>query len=192
MTERRIDLNLGNSGGLGFEQGASAGSGERREASSDDRQRFQAALAPAPASPAAGAAQTAPGVVPSPFALFAAPAAPTAPAAAPAGGALPAGWHDLCERLMVGEGGSGQVVRIELADDALPGVSVSVGEEDGAWLISFECKNDDSRERLCRDAAPLAGEMAARLQRAVLWQVMTDDPEDRRLFEYRSSEEGAP
>lgn len=174
MTERRIDLNLNmpafTSGGPG-----SGGGTLRGEADERDRERFldhlQRADTPAPTD--------APPSPPSPFALLGAlPSAAPTPALPPLG--------ELLAGLMVGEGHAG-AVRMELAEDLLPGVTVSVGEADGAWQVDFICRDDDSRLRLNRSAPALAQEMANRLQRDTLWRVMTDDDEDLRLFETRAT-----
>lgn len=175
MTERRIDLNLNMPAFTSGEPGGGAGT-PGGQADEGDRQRFRDHLnradapAPAPAPPAQ----------PSPFSLLGAarPSVAAAPALPPLG--------ELLTGLMIGEGHAG-AVRMELADDLLPGVSVSVGEAGGAWQVDFICRDDDSRLRLNRGAPALAQEMADRLQRDTLWRVMTDDDEDLRLFETRAT-----
>jgi len=74
-------------------------------------------------------------------------------------------------------------VRLDLKAEVLPGVTVSVYEEDGRLVAAFACASEASRETLNRCAPVLAQELAQSLARAVLVRVSTDDPEDPCLFE---------
>ena len=72
---------------------------------------------------------------------------------------------------------------MELKDDVLPGVSVSVYEDEGRVVADFVCANERSRERACAMAPELAAQLAQRLDRPTRVRVSTDDPEDPRLAE---------
>mgnify|MGYP000970440488 FL=1 len=82
------------------------------------------------------------------------------------------------ERLMVGDGSSGhRQVRIELKDELLPGVSVTVQDTDGRVQVDFICSNEDSRLRLNAALPTNAHTLAQRLRRDVLMRVQSDDDE---------------
>ena len=106
-------------------------------------------------------------------------AQPRARRAAPVPGELSQDLRQAAGRLMVGDGSSGRrEVRIDLKDEILPGVTVSVYEDQGRLVADFVCASEPSREKLCACAPALAGELAGSLNRAVLVRVCTDDPED--------------
>ena len=87
-------------------------------------------------------------------------------------------------QLLVADGSQGRrEVRVELKDDVLPGVSVSVYEDEGRVVADFVCANERSRERACAMAPELAAQLAQRLDRPTRVRVSTDDPEDPRLAE---------
>nr|MBF0685031.1 hypothetical protein [Pseudomonas sp.] len=125
---------------------------------------------------------------PRPFQLLGSGGLPGLPAAAHEG-------HDIAkrlardvgtavERLLVSDGSSGRrEVRIDLADESLPGVSVSVFEEQGRVVAAFVCANETSRERLVACAATLASELAQALSRDAMIRITTDDPDDLCLVE---------
>lgn len=94
--------------------------------------------------------------------------------------------HDLCdslERLLVSDEDNRQEVRLDLKDDALPGVTVRLFEAEGGLTVCFICSVDSVRRRLDAAISELAQQLATRLQRDVLLQVQTDDPHDLRLNE---------
>jgi hypothetical protein len=174
--DRRIGLETAipqGSGMLSNSDGQAAG----RQASDADRHAFEQALARGEPD-----AAPAPAAAPSPFSLFGA-----AVAAPPAGGeaqALARALGDSAEQLLVADGSNGRrQVRVELKDDVLPGVSVSVYEEEGRCVADFICANERSRERLCAMAPELAAELADSLGRPTRVRVGTDDPEDPCLSE---------
>lgn len=190
MAERRIRLDVGTSA-LPGDRLAQHDSSPRQTPDDEARDRFERALAhdgDAKLAPAPTRAD-------SPFALFGnAAAGQVSPVSGQEGDQD--GSHDLAplrdaiEKLMVGEGRGGALVRVALADSLLPGVTISVSEEGGGWRVECECADEDSRELLCARAASLAQNMADRLARDTLWCVMTDDPEDRRLLEVRAAAGG--
>lgn len=91
----------------------------------------------------------------------------------------------LLASLFVGDGVSGpREVRMKLCDDVLPGVTLSIFEEGGAWVADFVCCNDSSRRLLCEEGALMVQEMADILGRQARWRVMTDDGEDLRLAHF--------
>lgn len=167
--------------------------GLRRNASDADRQAFERALSQ-PRDESADEAERQPApqqaadAMPRPFGLFAAGVPCAMPADAEAAGDVAATLgRDLVEaadRLLVGDGSSGRrEVRVELKDDVLPGVTVSVYHEAGRVVAAFACASEASREKLCAAAPALAAELAQSLDRACLVRVTTDDPEDPCLFE---------
>ena len=88
------------------------------------------------------------------------------------------------EQLLVADGSQGRrQVRVELKDEVLPGVSVSVYEAEGRVVADFTCASETSRERLASLARPLAGQLAESLGRPTRVRVATDDPEDPCLTE---------
>jgi hypothetical protein len=185
MTDRRIDLDIGLTRGMP-DLGQPGAGASRRDASDADRQAFEQALAQDGGEPAAGTAGPSADALtetPRPFALF--PGAVTSaetPAAAPAG--LARALNEAADRMLVGDGGSGRrEVRLDLKAEVLPGVTLSVYEEEGRLVAAFACASEASRETLNRCAQSLAEELAQSLARAVLVRVATDDPEDPCLFE---------
>jgi hypothetical protein len=176
--DRRIGLETAISQGTrnaAHSDGQAAG----RQASDADRQAFEQAMSQGdsdapPAQPAAS----------SPFSLFGAGAAATAPGAPGQSEALAQALSETAEQLLVAGGSQGRrQVRVELKDDVLPGVSVSVYEDEGRVVAEFVCANESSRERLCAMALELAAQLAQSLSRPARVRVSTDDPEDPRLAE---------
>jgi hypothetical protein len=93
--------------------------------------------------------------------------------------------------LFVGDGRGGRrQAAMQLAADILPGVTVTVYEDGGAWVADFVCADDDAREQLCAEADPLVREMAEHCARRSGWRVMTDDEEDLRLREFWADPNG--
>jgi len=139
--------------------------------------RFGQALAQAPQ---AHAHQAAPGRLLSPFELLG--AVPQADAAPMSGGDAPQtsllNWlQDCASRLLVGEGQDGRrEVRITLDERLLPGVTVALYEDAGAWVADLCCSDASSYETLARPASDMARQMALALNRDVLWRVTLDTP----------------
>ncbi len=176
--DRRIGLETAISQGTrnaAHSDGQAAG----RQASDADRQAFEQAMAQgdadAPPEPAAAA---------SPFSLFGAGAPVAVADASGAAQALAQALSETAGQLLVADGSQGRrQVRVELKDDVLPGVSVSVYEDEGRVVAAFVCANEGSRERLCAMARELAAQLAQGLDRPTRVRVATDDPEDPRLAE---------
>ena len=181
MTERRIELDIGLARNMP-DLGQPGAGGTRREASDADRQAFQDALGHG-ADDTASDTSDAPSDVPRPFALF-----PGVPVSPPGAVALPGGLAqalgEAADRMLVGDGGSGRrEVRLDLKDEVLPGVTLSVYEDAGRLVAAFVCASEASRETLTRCAQTLADELAQSLARPVLVRVSTDDPDDPCLLE---------
>lgn len=177
--DRRIGLETAIPQGMSMP--LQSGGEQRQQASDADREAFQQALSQDGDAGTANSGDEA-GTL-RPFALFGAPAAPGEPVKADAGDDMAARLaRDLgssVERLLVGDGSSGRrEVRLDLADELLPGVSVSVFEEEGRVVAAFVCASEASRERLAACAATLASELAQALSRGTLVRVTTDDPDD--------------
>ena len=178
--DRRIGLETAISQGT-WTTANSDGQTAGRQASDADRQAFEQAMsqgdvdaAPASEPPAAS----------SPFSLFGAGARAPAPGDDGQSEALAQALSETAEQLLVADGSQGRrQVRVELKDDVLPGVSVSVYEEEGRTVADFTCANERSRERLCEMAPDLAAQLAESLDRPTRVRVGTDDPEDPCLAE---------
>ena len=185
MSDRRVDLELAIARGMPGLPGSGAGD-VRREASDADLHAFEQALAREGKDERQEQPphrQQQPADAPTrPFGLFGAPlSAAPAPAAAPAG--LSQALCAAAGRLLVSDGGGRREVRIDLKNEVLPGVTVSVYEDEGRLVAAFACASEASREKLCACAGALAAELARSLARAALVRVTTDDPEDPCLFE---------
>jgi len=181
--DRSIHLNLSmpDPGAAGADAQGSRGTGQaRQEADPQARDNFRKALEGEPAdTPDTKARDQAP----TPFTLFGGLRAP-APLAAPQPSEVFSQLDELLSGLMVGEdGGGGKQVRMTLADDVLPGVTVVINEAQGRVCVDFICAVEPSRLRLNAEIPARAPEMAARLQRDVLLRTCTDDEEDPCLFE---------
>ncbi|MFD4840249.1 hypothetical protein ACFWP0_22305 [Achromobacter sp. NPDC058515] len=176
--DRRIGLETAISQGartLANSDGQTAG----RQASDADRQAFEQAMSQgdADAAPAPPAAST-------PFSLFGAGARAAAPGGDGQAEALAQALSESAEQLLVADGSQGRrQVRVELKDDVLPGVSVSVYEDEGRTVADFTCASERSRERLCAMAPELAAQLAQSLDKPTRVRVSTDDPEDPCLAE---------
>lgn len=178
--DRRIEVNVSVPDfGAGLQAGT-GGSQNRPDADAGARERFEQALKAGAENPAQAQTPSAP------FSLFGAPKAETP--APPADTALSRRVGEAVEKLMVGDGSSGnKQVRIELKDDVLPGVSVTVQELDGRLQVDFTCSVESSRIKLNAAAPGQAQELAQRLRRDVLVRVQTDDEEDPCLVEAAAS-----
>lgn len=180
-TDRSIhlDISLAN---LGARMGEDLGKrqGMPREPDEQARRQFEQALAGAgdAAARSADAGADAPRM-PQPFELFARTHAHPQQARPRL-----EGLEQALEGLMVGEGGGGgRQVRMELKEDLLPGVTVTLQELEGHLQIDFFCALESSRLRLNEAAFDETAGMARRLRRDVLMRVQTDDEDDPRLYE---------
>jgi hypothetical protein len=180
-TDRRIEVGVGlPNAGAGLQPGG-GGAQPRPDADPGARERFEQALK---AGGTAGEVAQGPSGL---FSLFGSAAA-TPARGAQEHAALTSSVGTTVERLMVGDGRSGnKQVRIELKDDVLPGVSLTVQELDGRIQVDFFCSVEDSRMRLNEAASAQANELAQRLARDVLVRVQTDDEDDPCLLEAAAS-----
>ncbi len=144
----------------------------------------------AQASRPATAHREAPRELPSPLSLFgAAQSAPVACLgplgnAAEAQEALSSRLREVVAQLMVSDGRyGGRQVRMDLQEEALPGVTVVIEEREGRLQVDFLCREEPSRLRLVAAAPEQAPQMALYLRRDVLLRVRKDDEQDPRLFE---------
>jgi len=78
-----------------------------------------------------------------------------------------------------------RAVELDLKPSVISDVTVRIEEEDGRWCVTFVCRREPPRERLCEVAPVFADTLAARLHRDVAVRVRTDDDEDPRLLEVR-------
>lgn len=182
MSAQRIDLNLSSPGA----DTSSLRSQDEREGEpsrqpmpdASDAARFAAAMADEGVSPTPGSRSLP--VFPS---LAGLPVSSTAVASEewrePLGDAL--------ERLMVGEGRHGQQVRMELKEEVLPGVSVALEENEGRLLVTFFCRDEESRCRLAEGLPHFATTLAERLRRDVRVRVQNDDEDDPCGIDYLAS-----
>lgn len=121
-----------------------------------------------------------------PFALFGAPAARTGSVVSRAQETpLADAMAEQVGRLLVSNGEDGKrAVRLDLKDDALPGVSIAIEENEGRLQVEFVCAAESSRRRLAQALPEMAATLAERLQRDVLMRVRTDDEDDPCLTEH--------
>ncbi len=187
--ERRVELDLSTAGldARAAGQQSAGGHAADREADPQARAAFERALAGDEAADAQDANPRA--EVPSSALSLFGRAAAAAPGATKSAGEP---WVEpLCEELQglvsqlaVGEGRSGgAMVRMELDEAVLPGVSIEIEESDGRLQVTFTCSSERSRQRLLRELPLRGDDFAAGLGRQVLLRVQTDDPEDPCLFE---------
>ena len=168
-----------------FEQALQGGKPEPRE--QPGRPAAEASLAAREVPHRAPAPHEASREFPSPLALFGAPqAAPLAPVghAVEAHEELSSRLREVVAQLLVSDGRyGGRQVRMDLQDDALPGVTVVIEEKEGRLQVDFLCREELSRLRLVAAAPEQAPQMAQFLRRDVLMRVQRDDEQDPRLFE---------
>lgn len=173
MSERNRDVLAGSQTQAFVTERDHRGESERRQAPDDDVRRFRQALAEPGAheAPARGLAS-------GPFDLFRSGVAfgqspgSGQPAPHPAHEVL----TGLVARLLVADGREGQrAVRLSLDEHLLPGVEVSVTEEEGAWVAHFFCSSETSFERLAAPGPDLAVRLAQALKRASVWRVQAED-----------------
>ena len=176
--DRRIDLNLSmpefDSSRLQRERDNSQPRQGAPDAEAQDR--FAAAMAAKRVD-----AQPTLGAPPSPFSLF----QPAGALSHEIAGAplehheeVMGDLNDGVERLMVGDGSSGnRQVRMELKDEFLPGVSVTIQELEGRLQVDFICSVEDSRRKLNCALSDMSQTLAQRLGREILMRVQTDDEE---------------
>lgn len=176
--ERRVALDTGLAQGTPDYSQPSAGDG-RREATDADRQAFEHALATSPDEVQDGVPASTLSM--RPFSVSD-PLVGTRDQPPPG---LANSLEESVDRLLVGDGldGGRREVRVVLREDVLPGVTLSIYQEEGRIVASFICADESSREKLVRCAATLAEDVSRSLGQAALVQVRTDDPEDPCLFE---------
>lgn len=78
-----------------------------------------------------------------------------------------------------------RAVEFDLKPSVISDVTVRIEAEDNLWCVTFVCRREPPRERLCEVAPVFANTLATRLGRDVVVRVRTDDEEDLRLFEVR-------
>ncbi len=161
--DRPVDLAFGFARqGLGKDHGAGAGPDSRRQARQEDQGAFERALAETPA-------QAAPASMPlgSPFALLGGASVPPAPAAR---ADLDREVRQTVKHLLVSDQDSAgpRTVRMDLADEFMEGVTVSVFEEGGVLTATFGCESSQAQARAASLAPRLAEALAASLGRDCL------------------------
>lgn len=169
MAENTIQMGVRTGTHGDLQSGAGAHSSPQ-EADPQAAERFGEALAQAPAGATIG------GRLLSPFELLGAvPQAATA--AVSVGDASPSAalvslLQDSVNGLLVGEGQEGRrEVRITLEESLMPGVSVALYEDAGAWVADVCCSNATSYDTLARAVSDMARQMAQALARDALWRV---------------------
>lgn len=129
-----------------------------------------------------------------PFELMPAPMLPSAPVAgASVHPGVPQILVETLQQLYVTDGKSSRrQVSVTLAEDVLPGVTLSVFEDGGRVVADFTCAVERSRECLCQCAGRLAADMANRLNRETRICVRADDPEDPCATQAEAAPAGGP
>jgi len=127
-----------------------------------------------------------------PFELLTALQSPTEPGVTtPSYPAVVEIVFEIVQQLYVSdENSSKRQVSLVLTECTLPGVTLSVFEDEGRIVADFLCSVESSRECLCQGAENLAGELADRLHRATRICVSTDDPDDPCTFQKDGAPEG--
>lgn len=85
--------------------------------------------------------------------------------------------QNLVGRLMVGEGSSGaggRMLMMDLSDEILPGVTVSVYDDAGAWVAEFRCREEEPFRLLAQRAAVMASKLADELGQDAVWRVVAE------------------
>lgn len=83
----------------------------------------------------------------------------------------------LVGRLMVGEGAGGtggRMLMMDIGDEILPGVTVSVYEDAGAWVAEFRCREEAPFCLLAQRASSMASKLADELGQDAVWRVMAE------------------
>jgi hypothetical protein len=168
MTERPISLDLRMPSSRS-ESGPQSGMGTPTQPGDDSRARFAQAMKAADLAPPAAAPAEA--ALSHPMGLFGGAASATSAQAAVNPGVL-----DLLRQSVGGLqiGQEQRSVRMDLADDLYPGVSVSVFEDAGAWVAEFRCTEADSFQSLATPAQDMARQLANDLGRDAVWRVIDE------------------
>lgn len=179
MAERPIHLDARDISGR---MGSQANSSRQQpgQPSPQDAQRFARALQGQGDSPAAAAPAAASPAAPLPtFPGLMAHAAASAQAA-PVTQKLETLRQDLSQlvgRLMVGDGSAsagGRSLMMDLSDEMLPGVTVSVFEDAGAWVAEFRCREEAPFVLLAESATQMASRLADSLGQDAVWRVVSE------------------
>jgi hypothetical protein len=194
MTERPIHLDARDiAGRMGSQAGASQQ--QRREPTPHEAQRFAQAMK-ADAVAEESAVRRAPPGAPSPEASADRPASafdlmrrmslPATPPAVPPDvqqranasmERLRQDLQNLVGRLMVGDGSSGaggRMLMMDISDEILPGVTVSVYDDAGAWVAEFRCREEAPFCLLAQRASSMASKLADELGQDAVWRVMAE------------------
>lgn len=173
MAEQAIQFGLRTGTQTHLQDGAGTQHPAPQDADPQASARFGHAMAQPPAE-APPPAQ----VLASPFALL---GGVSAPASAPAGegpgqqAVLSLLQHSV-QRLLVNENPQGRrEVRMTLAEDLLPGVTVALYEDAGAWVADLCCSDAASYETLARPASQMASQLAQALTCDALWRVTLEE-----------------
>lgn len=169
----QIGVRTGTSGD--FQSGADLTQSSPQEADAQAAARFGEALAQAPKTLPTAASG---GRLVSPFELLGG-ASQASKLEASVGcapqSALVSLLQDSVSALLVGEGQEGRrEVRITLDESLMPGVSVALYEDAGAWVADVCCSDAASYDTLARAASDLARQMSQALARDALWRVTLD------------------
>lgn len=159
--DRRTGLDTGlTRNSPGWDLGYGSDQNHRNKPSEDDTNAFKRAMG----EPEQATVQ--PPVTP--FGLFGATASPL-PAPDTAARQLEESVGLAAKRLLVSDQASGgpREVRLDLADEFLPDVSVSLYEEGGQLVVAFRCGTEEAQTRVSTLAPGLASDLARSLCRTV-------------------------
>jgi hypothetical protein len=73
------------------------------------------------------------------------------------------------------DGRRGLNIDLDLEGDAIPGVTVSVLRDAGAWLAEFQCRQPESYRLLAGSAVEMAAKLAQALQSDAVWRVLAQE-----------------
>jgi hypothetical protein len=89
--------------------------------------------------------------------------------------ALLASVQDVMKQLLIGEGRDGRrEARMTLDESLMPGVTVALYEDAGAWVTDVMCSHVDSYQTLARAVFDLARQMSLALSRDAHWRITLD------------------
>ena len=174
MPERPIHLDLTPQGQVPFQaEGRHPGT---RDPDPESARRFAQSLGSGTAADESRATNG-DAALPRPFDLLGRKAAHPAtndPAAAPTEPLLQS-LQGMVQQLMVGDGQDGRrMLRVEIDPEVLPGVSLTLQEDAGAWVAEFECNREESFVLLARPASEMAKKLADSLGQDAVWRVTAE------------------
>ena len=180
MSDRPIHLDARDiAGRMGSQMGSARG---QQQPTPQEAQRFAQVLKGEASDAAAGpAAQTSDSGAAAAFPVFTGLMGSTAsPADTVMHRRLETLGQDLSQmvqRMMVGDGSTsadGRQLMLDISDELLPGVTVAVFEDAGAWVAEFRCRQEGPFELLAEQGHAMAARLSETLGSDAVWRVLAD------------------